>query len=104
MQRRVVMWLMLLGIMLGGAIGPALAQADWPKGPVKVIVPFPPGGANDVVARVYADALSRNLAQPFIVENRGGAGGAVGMETLIRSKPDGYTFCMCASTAAMPRL
>ena len=78
--------------------GPVLAQTDWPKGPVKVIVPFPPGGANDVVARPYADALSRMFNQPFIVENRGGAGGAVGMETLIRSRPDGYTLCMCAST------
>lgn len=77
---------------------PAWAQADWPKGPVKVIVPFPPGGANDIVARPYADALSKYFNQPFIIENRGGAGGAVGMETLIRSKPDGYTFCMCAST------
>ncbi|MSP04251.1 MAG: tripartite tricarboxylate transporter substrate binding protein [Acetobacteraceae bacterium] len=81
------------------SIAPAVqAQTDWPKGPVKVIVPFPPGGANDTVARPYADALSRSLGQPFIVENRGGAGGAVGMESLIRSKPDGYTLCMCAST------
>lgn len=76
----------------------AIAQTDWPRGPVRVIVPFPPGGANDTVARPYADALSRALGQPFIIENRGGAGGAVGMETLIRSKPDGYTLCMCAST------
>lgn len=80
------------------AAAPAWAQADWPKNPVKVIVPFPPGGANDIVARPYADALSKYFNQPFIIENRGGAGGAVGMETLIRSKPDGYTFCMCAST------
>lgn len=98
MQRRIVACLMLVSVLIGEAFCPAWAQTDWPKGPVKVIVPFPPGGANDVIARVYSDALSRSLSQPFIVENRGGAGGAVGMETLIRSKPDGYTFCMCAST------
>ncbi len=77
---------------------PAHAQTDWPKGPVKIIVPFPPGGANDAVARPYADALSRTLGQPFVVENRAGAGGSVGLETVIRAKPDGYTFCMCGST------
>lgn len=77
---------------------PAGAQTDWPKTPVKVIVPFPPGGANDTVARPYADALSRKFGQPFVIENRGGAGGAVGMEATIRSRPDGYTLCMCAST------
>lgn len=84
-------------LALGIAL-PATAQTDWPKGPVKVIVPFPPGGANDTVARPYADALSKLFNQPFVIENRGGAGGAVGVETLIRSKPDGYTLCMCAST------
>lgn len=89
-------WVLAALLMLAAL--PATAQSDWPKGPVRVIVPFPPGGANDIVARPYADALSRHFGQPFIVENRGGAGGAVGMETLIRSKPDGYTFCMCAST------
>jgi len=81
-----------------GIAAPSAAQTDWPKGPVKVIVPFPPGGANDTVARPYADALSKYFNQPFVIENRGGAGGAVGVETLIRSKPDGYTLCMCAST------
>ncbi len=96
MRRSVITSLLLITALF--ATLPAFAQADWPKGPVKVIVPFPPGGANDIVARPYADALSRYFNQPFIIENRGGAGGAVGMETLIRSKPDGYTFCMCAST------
>ena len=96
MRRSVITSLLLITALF--ATPPAFAQADWPKGPVKVIVPFPPGGANDIVARPYADALSRYFNQPFIIENRGGAGGAVGMETLIRSKPDGYTFCMCAST------
>lgn len=80
--------------------GMAAAQADtdWPKTTVKVIVPYPPGGANDTVARPYAQALTQMFGQPFVVENRGGAGGAIGVESVMRSKPDGYTFCMCAST------
>jgi tripartite-type tricarboxylate transporter receptor subunit TctC len=84
-------------LALGGASA-ALADTDWPKTTVKVVVPFPPGGANDTVARPYAQALSQMFGQPFVVENRGGAGGAIGVESVIRSKPDGYTLCMCAST------
>jgi tripartite-type tricarboxylate transporter receptor subunit TctC len=74
------------------------AAADWPERAVKVIVPFPPGGANDTIARPYADALSQSFGQPFVVENKGGAGGAIGAEATIKAKPDGYTFCMCSST------
>ena len=79
-------------------VAAAQADADWPKTTVKVIVPYPPGGANDTIARPYAQALTQMFGQPFVVENRGGAGGAIGVESVIRSKPDGYTFCMCAST------
>ena len=76
----------------------AQSDTDWPKAAVKVVVPFPPGGANDTVARPYSQALSQIFGQTFVVENRGGAGGAIGVESVIRSKPDGYTLCMCAST------
>ncbi|MGE4046282.1 MAG: Bug family tripartite tricarboxylate transporter substrate binding protein [Acetobacteraceae bacterium] len=76
----------------------AMADTDWPKTTVKVVVPFPPGGANDTVARPYAQALSQMFGQAFVVENRGGAGGIIGLESVVRSKPDGYTLCMCAST------
>jgi len=76
----------------------AQSDTDWPRTAVKVVVPFPPGGANDTVARPYAQALSQIFGQSFVVENRGGAGGAIGVESVIRSKPDGYTLCMCAST------
>ena len=92
-----VRWALVVAFTIG-LVAPAAAQTDWPKGPVRVIVPFPPGGANDAGARPYAEALSRMLGQPFVVENRSGAGGSVGLETVIRSKPDGYTFCMCGST------
>ncbi len=89
----------LIAAVLAASIpAPAEAQTDWPKGPVRIIVPFPPGGANDTGARPYAEALTRMFGQPFVIENKGGAGGSVGLETVIRSKPDGYTYCMCGST------
>lgn len=89
-----------LALVLSLLAAPLVAHADtdWPKTTVKVIVPYPPGGANDTVARPYAQALGQMFGQPFVIENRGGAGGAIGVESVMRSKPDGYTFCMCAST------
>jgi tripartite-type tricarboxylate transporter receptor subunit TctC len=77
-------------LILAVLAGPALAQT-WPSKPVHWIVPFPPGGANDVSARPVADRLSRALGQPIVVENRAGAAGIVGAEFVARSAPDGYT-------------
>lgn len=72
--------------------GPA-AQADtWPSKPIHFVVPFGPGGANDLVARYVAEAASRELGQPIIVENKPGAGSVLGSEIVARSAPDGYTF------------
>jgi tripartite-type tricarboxylate transporter receptor subunit TctC len=71
--------------------GLARAQA-YPMRPVKVIVPFPPGGPTDVVARLVADKLTMTLGQPFVIENRpGGAGGTVGLRAVVNAEPDGYT-------------
>ena len=69
---------------------PALAQA-WPARPVRIIVPFGPGGPTDVMARTVANGLTNALGQPFVVENRPGAGGNVGVVAVARSAPDGYT-------------
>src|SRR5687767_3515517 len=66
------------------------AQA-WPAKPVKVLVPFPPGGVTDAVARITADWLTQRLGQTFVVENRPGASGAIAAEALARSDADGYT-------------
>src|SRR5579862_7234029 len=72
------------------AMAPSAAQ-DWPAKPIRLIVPYPAGGGTDVVARMVADRLSKLLNQPIFVENRGGANGAVGLQALKQSEPDGYT-------------
>ena len=65
---------------------------EWPTRPVRIVVPFPPGGAADALPRIVADRLSARWGQPFIVDNRPGATGSIGAELLSRSEPDGYTF------------
>lgn len=72
------------------------AAAAYPDRPVKMIVPFPPGGATDIVGREISDRLSRALGQPFVVENRSGASGNIGMEAAARAAPDGYTLVIGA--------
>jgi tripartite-type tricarboxylate transporter receptor subunit TctC len=72
-------------------VGSVLAQSDYPNKPVKIISPFPAGGTSDVMARLIADELTKALKQPFIVENRGGAGGTIGTEAGAKATPDGYT-------------
>ena len=69
----------------------AAAQTDYPTKPVRIIVPFPPGGTSDVMGRMVADELTKALKQPFVVENVGGAGGAIGTERGAKATPDGYT-------------
>src|ERR1700740_1266151 len=68
----------------------AMAQA-YPTRPVRVIVPFPPGGVNDILARIVADKLQARWGQPVIIENKSGAGGNIGAEFVYQAAPDGYT-------------
>jgi tripartite-type tricarboxylate transporter receptor subunit TctC len=79
---------------------PAKPQQQWPQKPVKVIVPFPPGGVTDSVARITAEWLSQRLGQPVIPDNRPGASGAIAAELVARAEPDGYTLF----SAATPQL
>jgi len=79
------------------AVLPALA-ADYPDHAVTMIVPFPPGGVADTVGRPIADALSRELGAPVVIENKPGAGGAIGMGQVAKAKPDGYTILMSLSS------
>ncbi|MGK7865765.1 Bug family tripartite tricarboxylate transporter substrate binding protein [Falsiroseomonas sp. E2-1-a20] len=95
------------GILVAGGgllAAPALAQAPWPARPVRVVVPFTPGGATDGMARVTAAKLQEKLGQPFVVENRPGANGAVGGQFVAGAAPDGYTFLFSASIQTLARL
>lgn len=79
----------------------AQAPEPWPTKPITMVVPFPPGGVADTVGRPVAEALSRNLGQPVIVENKAGAGGGIGMAAVARAKPDGYTILMALSSISI---
>ena len=84
----------LLGVALAACTLPALAQGsvgNWPDKPVKWIVPFPPGGAMDAIARTLGEVAGRKLGQPFVIENKAGAGGNIGADFVAKQPADGYT-------------
>jgi tripartite-type tricarboxylate transporter receptor subunit TctC len=99
MRRREILAFGLAGLALDGTrIAPAAAQAtSWPERPVKLILPYAPGGATDLIARPWVERLSNGLKQQFVIENRGGASGVIGTEAAAKSAPDGYTFLLTPS-------
>ena len=94
---RLFMRSIVLGFVLSAGGGAALAQA-YPARPVKLIVPFAPGGFTDVVARILGQRLSVVLGQQFVVENKAGAGSIIGTDFVAKSAPDGYTLVMVSTT------
>src|SRR3981081_1573711 len=73
------------------SLAPRIARAAYPERPIRLIVPFVPGGAVDAVGRLLGNAMTADLGQPVVIENRGGAGGVIGMETAAHAGPDRYT-------------
>jgi len=95
----------LLHLAAGAAALPAVsriarAQA-YPTRPVRIIVPFPAGQATDTIARLVGQSLLERLGQPFVIENRTGAGGNIGTESVVRATPDGYTLLLVGLSSAM---
>jgi tripartite-type tricarboxylate transporter receptor subunit TctC len=79
------------GLVVAGTGGAASAQSGYPAKPIRLIVPYPPGGSTDIAARVVGEQISQSLGQRFVVDNRPGAGGNIGMQLAATSDPDGYT-------------
>jgi len=92
-------WVTRLGLAIAAATFalPAVAQ-NWPDKPVKIVVPFGPGGPADVYARILGQALTESLGQQFIIENKPGAGAIIGTDVVAKSTPDGYTLLMMSNT------
>ena len=91
MKRRCFSIALLLGLSAVGSDAVAAQTANYPSRPIRVIVPFAPGGTSDFVGRIVGDALTAQLGQQLVVDNRGGAGSALGTKLAAEANPDGYT-------------
>src|SRR5688572_204503 len=94
MRTLVVASLCVAALLQAGA---ASAQA-WPAKPIRLMVPFPPGGSTDIVARIVAQKLGERLGQSIVIENRGGAGGTIGTALIAKSAPDGYNLAIASTS------
>ncbi|MEP9379857.1 tripartite tricarboxylate transporter substrate binding protein [Aquabacter sp. CN5-332] len=93
--------LSLSALAMLGLVLPAAAQTAYPTRAVRMIIPYPPGGGADAVGRIVAQGLTEQLHQPFVVENRGGAGTNIGLDATAKAMPDGYTIGMATSNLAI---
>src|SRR5215208_3284376 len=99
LTRRVIVQSAAVAAIAAPIIGfPRVAKAAWPERPVKLLVPFGPGGPADVIARLIGSLLGERLGQSFFVENRPGATGNIGVGLAARAEPDGYTVLVTSST------
>lgn len=97
MNRRTLLALTAAGLAAPGYLR---AQGAWPERPVRVIVPFPPGGSVDTIARLFQNKLAEGLGRPVVIENRGGAAGSIGATEAARAQPDGYTWLLAYDNEA----
>jgi tripartite-type tricarboxylate transporter receptor subunit TctC len=81
------------------ATAPSTKAQSWPERPVKIVLPYAPGGATDAIGRPWAEKLSHAFGQQFVIENRGGASGMIGVEAVVKSPPDGYTLLLTPNSA-----
>src|SRR4051812_28043897 len=98
LTRRRMIQLAAAGLAVPPIAVPHAARAAWPDRPVKLIVPFGPGGPTDVIARLLGQLLGERLGQSFVVENRPGATGNIGVGVAARAEPDGYTLLVTSNT------
>ena len=95
--RRRLLWIGAALLPMTFLLHAGAARADWPDHAIKWVVPFGPGGANDLIARAAAEAVSKRLGQPVIIDNKPGAGAIIGADFVAKSKPDGYTWLIGAA-------
>ena len=94
-NRTIARWFAALALALAAS---GAAAQDWPSKPIRFIVPYPPGGGTDIIARIVQDKLSSALGQTIVIDNRGGAAGNIGTELAAKAAPDGYTFLFTLSS------
>ncbi|MES3014803.1 MAG: tripartite tricarboxylate transporter substrate binding protein [Pseudomonadota bacterium] len=98
LNRRAHAALIVAGAMFAGLAAPAVHAQTYPDKPVRFVVPYPPGGGTDVIARIVQERFQTTLGQPIVIENRGGAAGSLGTDVVAKAAPDGYTVLFTLSS------